>query len=159
MKTKITYFLIAAFIIAGCSKDEQPADSRVRVWFCEDTLVTMSSVHVTIYDGESAWEFKPHNFKRTASDSNCFSSPEVQTQSSGVLEVLFHLDKIDGTTFCDGAFSAHLSPNWRWSFEILHAITDSTWTCIDCIHTTMYEIYDQAHSNESIYVLWRGRGP
>ncbi len=159
MKSRLAYFLLAVLAVGACSEEEQASDSRARVYYIQDSLLSLKSVYVTLDDGNSIWEFEPHNFRRVETDSNRFTSPEVQTQANGTLQMIFHLVTSNGSPFCDGSLVAPLSPNWRWSFEFVHVLKDSVYACSDCIKVSIYEIYDQAHLGESIHVLWRGRGP
>ena len=156
---RLGFLLLAVFLFIACSKDEQAVDSRARILFIEDTLLTFNSVYATLDDGNSSWQFEPHNFIRIQSDSTRFTSPEVQTRGSGVLTVTFRVTKSGGNTVCDGSLGAYLSPNWRWSFELMHALTDSAYACGDCFNTSRFEIFDPDYPGQSIYVFWRGRGP
>jgi hypothetical protein len=157
MKLKVICVLSAALLAAACSEEERVSDSRARVYYKADTLITMKSVYATLDDGSSVWNFKPHNFFPLSDDLDRFASPEVQTGSEGTLRMTFHLDDTTGTTFSSGSISAPLSSNWRWQFELVHG--DSLLACIDCVTTRRFNITAPGHANEWIYVLWRGRGP
>lgn len=159
MKKILASLLLATLLLAACSKDEDPADSRARVFYNLDSLVTIESVFVTLDDGNSTWNFKPHNFKPTAADSTLFTSPEVQTLGDGQLRMTFQLKTSNGDSFCSGSLKAPISPNWRWTFEILHARRDFAIACPDCWNITEYDIVGEAYADEAINILWRGRGP
>jgi len=116
-------------------------------------------VYVTLNDGSTAWTFEPSHFKPSARDTNLFLGPEVQTRSDGTLLVTFRILDDGGGLLSDGSFGAPLSPNWRWSFELFHAAADEPIDCGGCVRSDEFEIHQQDYADESIYVIWNGKGP
>jgi hypothetical protein len=110
-------------------------------------------------EGGSSWNFQPQNFRRNDADTTLFLGPEVQTSDGGTLSVSFRLLTEGGVEYCDGSLSAAMSPNWRWNFEIVHALTDPSLDCSNCVGSSEFDIKVQGLAEGSIFVLWRGSGP
>jgi hypothetical protein len=160
MNRSITAFSCVAAVLcllASCSNKEQPSDSRARVSIREDTLLTHSWLTATLKDGVSVWVFEPNDFTMSAADSTVFESPEVKTRATGVLQMDFMLVTGSDVLFSEGSVEVPMSPNWRWSFEILHAKDDPV--CPDCSSYERFGILDDNHAGEYIFLLWRGTGP
>lgn len=151
--------VLAAAAVTACSDDQAPADSRARAYFQRDSLITLESVFVTLKDGSTVWDFKPENFRRGDSDTTLFWSPDVQTMSAGNLSVELAVFTAGGQTISEGTLSLPLSPNWRWKLGIIHAVTDPSVGCDDCIGSSKFDIQIPGYDNQWIYVLWRGNGP
>jgi hypothetical protein len=107
-------------------------------------------------DGVSVWVFGPGDFTESADDSTLFMSPDVKTRSSGALHMEFRLVSGGDVVFSEGSVTLPLSPNWRWSFEILHSLDDPV--CPDCTSYARFEVLDPNHANEWVFLLWRGKG-
>lgn len=162
MKYKLWFLslLFAVVVVVACSDDtQQPSDSRARISFREDSLITMESVYVTMKAGGASWSFQPQNFQRDDADTTLFLAPEVKTSDSGTLNVTIRLVTPGGVEYSDGSLTAALSPNWRWNFEIVHALTDPAVDCSNCVGSSQFEIKEQGLADGFIYVLWRGSGP
>jgi hypothetical protein len=159
MKFRLVHLLFPVLVLAACSDNEQASDSRARIFYIEDSLLSTESVYATLDDGSTVWEFEPPDFTRVAPDSNLLAGPEVHTRSSGTLRMTFRLVASGGSTLSEGSLATPLSPNWRWFFEIVHAPKDPPLACSDCIQVTVYDFLDQAYLDDLVYVLWKGRGP
>jgi hypothetical protein len=159
MRFWITICLALFLAIAACSEEEQPADSRARIHFDEDSLVSHHWVNVILDDGKTVWDFGPWDFMRSPLDESLFTTPEVQTQANGSLTMTFRLVPEADSLFSDGSITAVLSPNWKWSFELVLAPVDPPPACDDCWKVNDFVIYDPAYADKRIYVLWRGGGP
>jgi hypothetical protein len=159
MKPWIALCLTTILLFAACSEEEQATDSRARIHFDEDSLVSHHWVGVILEDGKTVWDFGPGDFIRSPVDTSLFTTPDVQTQANGILKVTFRLVTEEDSLFSDGSLSAPLSPNWKWSFEMVRAADDPPVACDDCWNVSEFGIYDPAFANEKIYVLWRGGGP
>jgi hypothetical protein len=157
MKKFLTILFPVLLLITACSEEEQPADSRARAYYERDSLVTIESVFITMKDGSKSWGFKPDNFSRSDSDTMLYFTPEVQTNIGGTLDVEFSLFTPGGQMIAEGEFGLPMSPNWSWTFAIIHSITDPSVDCSDCQGSDKYEILVPGHDGEWIYVLWRGR--
>ena len=152
--------LFALLLIApGCSDDEQPSDSRAQVEFNQDTLVTVDWATITMTDGESAWLFNGDDFTRSDSDTNLYVTQQVQTEYSGTLKMEFMLVADGDELFSEGTMYLPLSPNWRWTFEFIHSIDDPILDCEGCVGYLRFDVLDPAHAQESIFVIYKGRGP
>jgi hypothetical protein len=159
MIRRSSFFLLIVMAVGACSEDERVTDSRARVSFVMDSLVTMEAVYATLDDGASVWDFKPENFRQSTADSVLYLGPEVQTRSDGTLNMSFRLFKPNDQLFSDGTVALPLSPNWRWNLEIVHSVDNPSLGCDDCWGVSEFDIYDQQHAGESVWVVWRGRGP
>lgn len=159
MWRKSGFVLIVIIMMLACSEDEQPTDSRATVSFVQDSLLSPGGVYVTLDDGSTAWAFEPENFKQSPKDTNLFLGPEVQTRAAGTLMMTFRIMDDDENSLSEGSIAAPLSPNWRWSFKLIHAASNLAFDCDGCIRSDDFEILDQDHTDESIYVIWSGRGP
>jgi hypothetical protein len=156
MKPILKIALPALLLVAACSDEEQPADSRARAYYQLDSLVTVESVFVTLNDGAQTWSFKPADFSRSDTDTLLYFSPEVKTRIGGTLAVEFALFTPTGEAIAEGEFGLPMSPNWRWTIAIIHSITDPSVDCSDCQGSDRFEILIPGHVDEWIYVLWRG---
>jgi len=155
----ISFCLAAALAVAGCSDKEQPADSRANVHFDEDAFVSHKWVHLILDDGKTVWDFGPGDLVRSPVDTSLFTTPDVQTQAEGTLKMTFRLTPVTDSLFSDGSIQATISPNWKWSFELVRAPKEPPFACSDCLKVSEFGIYDPAYADEWIYVLWRGGGP
>lgn len=158
-RLSICICIAVLFAAAACSEEEQPADSRARVHFDEDSLVSHNWVNVILDDGKTVWDFGPEDLMMSPVDTSLFTTPEVQTQANGILKLTFRLVTEEDSLFSDGSITAPLSPNWKWSFELVLAPIDPPVACDDCWKVSDFAIYDPAYANDRIYVLWRGGGP
>lgn len=155
-------FLILALVLAitaACSDDPVPTDNRASVYFEKDSLITSESVFVTLNDGEKIWDFKPVNFRPSDTDTLLYLGPEVQTTDAGSLLMELDLFTPGGVSIASGSLKVPMSPNWRWSFGIFHAATDTPIGCDDCFGSSTFEIDIPGHEDERIFVVMRGRGP
>ncbi|MFH1754349.1 MAG: hypothetical protein ABIA59_01485 [Candidatus Latescibacterota bacterium] len=159
MRFWVAVCLVSIFAIAACSDKEQPADTRARVHFDEDSLVSHQWVHIIIDDDKTAWSFGPGDLMMSPIDTSLFTTPEVQTQADGILTVTFRLITEQDSLFCDGSITAPLSPNWKWSFELVRAPAVPQVSCDDCLKVSAFDIYDPAFADQAIFLLWRGGGP
>jgi hypothetical protein len=159
MRYLIAIGQLMLIILAACSPDPQPADSRARVHFDEDSLVSHRWVNVILEDGQTIWNFGPDDLIRSPVDTSLFTTPEVQTQADGILKMTFRLVTEEDSLFAEGSITGPLSPNWKWSFELVRVPADPPLACGDCLKVDVFGIYDPAFANELIYVLWRGGGP
>jgi hypothetical protein len=154
--TRTVWMLVALAMLAACSDELSPADSRVRAYYERDSLVTTESVYVTLEDGASTWDFKPGDFNRSDADTALFFTREVQTRGQGTLRAKIELFAAGAGIIAEGEFSLPISPNWRWTIAIIHSIADPSVDCSDCQGSDRYEIQVPGHDDEWIYVLWRG---
>jgi hypothetical protein len=159
MRIWITICLAFLLAVTACSDDEQPVDSRARVHFNEDSLVSHQWVNVILDDGKTVWNFGPEDFMRSPLDTSLFTTPDVQTQANGTLRMIYRLIPEADSLFSDGSITAVLSPNWMWSFELALAPSDPPPACDDCWKVSDFAIYDPAYADKRIYVFWRGGGP
>jgi hypothetical protein len=158
-RTSLAGMLFSLLLLGACGDNEQASDSRARIYYIEDSLVSTGSVYASLDDGGTVWEFQPQDFIRVEQDSNRLAGPEVHTRANGTLRMTFRLVAGGGQTLSEGSLATPLSPNWRWSFEIVHAAKDPPLACSDCRQVTVYDLMDQEYSDDWIYVLWRGSGP
>jgi hypothetical protein len=158
MKFKLTLCLLVALFAAACSDDETPADARARVFFDEDSLVTRTWVSATLNDGESSWKFDSEAFFPGAgTDSMVFATPEVKTRASGKLTMTFRIED-SATLICSGSVSVPMSPNWRWSLELIRRVNDPVVSCDDCYGSAQFVMNDPRFTGESVFVLFHGKG-
>jgi len=150
---------LALAITAACSEDQVPTDNRANVYFEKDSLITTESVFVTLNDSEKIWDFKPENFRQSDTDTLLYLGPEVQTADAGSLLMELSLFTPGGVTIASGSVKVPMSPNWRWSFGIFHAATDTPIGCEDCFGSSTFEIEIPGHEDERIFVVTRGKGP
>jgi hypothetical protein len=159
MRSWINICLAFVLAVSACSEEEQPVDSRARVHFNQDSLVSYQWVNVILDDGKTVWNFGPEDFMRSPLDASLFTTPDVQTQANGNLQMTFRLIPQADSLFSDGTITAVMSPNWKWSFELVLSTTEPPLACDDCWKVSDFTIYDPAYADKRIYVLWRGGGP
>lgn len=156
MKHTLTILIPLLLLLAACSDDEQPSDSRARVYYQLDSLVTDESVYVTFSDGAKSWGFAPDDFVKNGTDTSLYFSPQVKTRDGGSLNIEFTLFTPGGTLISEGVFVLPMSPNWSWNIGIVHSATDPVLDCSDCVGSGQFEILVPDHENEWIFVVWRG---
>jgi hypothetical protein len=156
MKNVLTILLPLLLLAAACSEDEQTADSRARVYFELDSLLTVESVFVTLKDGSTSWGFQPDDFVNSSADTTLYFAPQVKTSEGGALNMEFRLFTPGGQLIAEGDFELPMSPNWSWNFGIIHSTTDPVADCDDCVGSGEFEILVPGHDEEWIFVVWRG---
>lgn len=153
------YLLLAAILtMTACGDDEQPSDSRAQIEFNQDTLVTVDWARISMNDGTSAWVFEGDDFTVSAEDTNLFVSPRVRTSAAGTLKMEFQIVAAGDVLFSEGVMYLPLSPNWNWTFEFIHSIDDPILNCDECVGYLRFDVLDPAREQESIFVIYKGKG-
>jgi len=156
MRNTLTILIPLLLLAAACSEDEQTADSRARVYFELDSLLTDESVFVTLKDGSKSWGFQPDDFVKSGTDTLLYFAPQVKTRDGGALNMEFRLFTPGGQLIAEGDFDLPMSPNWSWNLGIIHSATDPVADCSDCVGSGEFEILVPGHDDEWVFVVWRG---
>jgi hypothetical protein len=87
-----------------------------------------------------------------------FTTGEIETPSTGSLEIGFTLRASDGTTVSTGTVELPLKPDWRWNIVLLPTINDPKIHCFGCFGSKAFPLDPKfrATEKESLWIYWGG---
>jgi hypothetical protein len=144
--------LIAACpLLVGCGEEARiSAEARL------DSPLTVDMLSVTVRDRDRVWTWQASHFRSTTQRPTP-STPEVETRTSGSLEVSFRLE-VPGQTLSEGTVTLPLRSDWRWGVTVMAATTDPQAECFGCFGSSAFPLAEayRTPQRDSIWVVWGG---
>lgn len=154
---RIVIVILALGVVCSCCTKKHCALARVHL--VKDPLLTPSMLEVAMSDGRSAWNFDSEDFVEDPAFADAWSGPEVETRTSGTLEVRFSFCDTLGQIVSQGEVTISLRTNWRWSIDLFRASEDPIQMCLGCFDSRSFVILDSTFvesEDDSVFVVWGG---
>ena len=146
--------LMVLTMLNFCSNNE----ARARVSLDMDSLLTRDMLTVMLNDGRSTWLIGPADFARHPRVFSRWTTPEIETGTSGTLTVEFTIADSLGETVASGLALTQLRRDWIWEFTFSRAQANPALTCFGCFGSRVFVFSDSTtfEPGDSLYIIWGG---
>ncbi len=144
-----TSLMACLLAVSGCGKE-----SLVSATLVAGQPIAIDMLTVEVSDGRRTWIWAADDFS-TGQDRPLPTTDEVQTASSGILDIRFRLES-GGRLLSSGSAQIPLQDDWRWAVQF-HASTDDP-RCFGCFGARAFALDSMLRSpgRDSLWIVWGG---